>query len=114
MTTTDPQQDLKVQLRNKINSHVEQLLDNFSNLIKSAKVVDPDILPSTNRSNGGGAPPAHGDMMTVYTEKVQHSCRELLNITQTLKKNAVLNDFRGRNSEMQEEGVGGKKSCFDG
>lgn len=101
--TTDPQQDLKVQLRNKINLHVEQLLDNFSNLIKSAKVVDPDILPSNKSSVG--APPAHGDMMTVYTEKVQHSCRELLNITQTLKRNAVLNDFRGRNSEMKEEGL---------
>jgi len=110
MTTTDPQQDLKVQLRNKINSHVEQLLDNFSNLIKSAKVLDPDILPSTNRSTSSGAPPAHNDMMTVYTEKVQHSCRELLNITQTLKRNAVLNDFRGRNSEMHE--IGGKEELI--
>ena len=75
----------------QIRTEYATLLDNFTNLLKAAKVQDPALREQ------GSIP---GEMLEVFAEKMLAALRALLAITSELKRNALLNDIPSRNAEV--------------
>lgn len=81
-------------VQDRIKTEYAVLVDNFANLVKSAKVSDH------SESTTPGTVPA--EILDVFVEKMIISCRQLLAISSDLKRNALLNDVSTRNREIRE------------
>lgn len=81
-------------LKDRIRSEYQQLLDNFANLVRSARFSD-DAGEATSKQ--GRVP---GELMEVFAEKMLQACHTLLGVVAELKRNALLNDVAGRNAEV--------------
>jgi hypothetical protein len=75
----------------RIRTEFATLLDNFSNLIRAAKLPDP-------ASEAAAAP---GELLEVFVEKVLAAAASLLGLAAELKRVAVLNDVGARNAEVR-------------
>jgi len=83
-------------IQDRIKAEYAVLVDNFANLVKSAKVSEH----SESTSTTPGTVPA--EILDVFVEKMIISCRQLLAISSDLKRNALLNDVSTRNREIRE------------
>lgn len=83
-------------VQDRIKAEYAILVDNFTNLVKSAKVSDHTEAASVMT----GTVPA--EILDVFVEKMVISCRHLLAMSSDLKRNALLNDVSNRNREIRE------------
>lgn len=81
-------------LKDRIRSEYQQLLDNFANLLRSAR------LPDESGDAGARQGRVPGEVMEVFAEKMLQACHALLGVVAELKRNALLNDVAGRNAEV--------------
>ncbi|KDD75090.1 polypeptide deformylase [Helicosporidium sp. ATCC 50920] len=63
--------------------------------------IEPDLAALEEAAGGDVRVP--GEMPDVFLEKMIQASHTLLNVTRELKRNAMLNDFESRNSQVDEE-----------
>ncbi|GAB4813428.1 hypothetical protein N2152v2_000474 [Parachlorella kessleri] len=81
-------------VKDRVLAEYTSMLDSFTNLIKAAKVAEDHADGATTK--------VPGELMEVFVEKLLASAGALLGIVAELKRNALLNDFAGRNAEVAE------------
>ncbi|PRW45367.1 N-lysine methyltransferase METTL21A [Chlorella sorokiniana] len=86
-----------VPLKDRIQQQYSQLLDNFTNLLRSARLPD-DASDAGARAQGQVRVPS--ELLEVFAEKMLQACHALLAVVAELKRNALLNDVQGRNEEV--------------
>lgn len=75
----------------RIRGEFATLLDNFSNLVRAAKLPDP----------AAEAAAAPGELLEVFVEKVLAAAAALLGLAGELKRVAILNEAGSRNAEVR-------------
>jgi len=76
----------------KIQNECNSIVDNFTKIIKASKVPDGKAV---------GAQKAPGELLEVFAEKILLSTKNVLEVSNHLKRQAILNDIPSRRREMK-------------
>lgn len=99
-----------LQVWQTLDAEIVSMVDNFSNLVRAARIPDEDDSQQPREQRAQRAP---GDMLEIWAEKLVYSGYTALHLISQLKKGALVSDFDGmvngirhaREKFLQEEKI---------